>query len=321
MKDALRQRVAAQQTNERGKHPQAQSLEEEDLHNRGAPGADQAQIGDRPASLGRRQKQRIECEQQPQQRADRSEEPACLIAGIKRLAQFGDVLVCRRDREPRLGERLQFAARGCLLTGLGHHQDARDPARQPCKSLQVPQGHDGHPRLRERAERFLAQHRRDAQRGRMPAQQQRHPWRRRPCRPLSGRRGGGRDRPGGNSDRFGARAAETEPPRREGRDRERVGESVEQHEARVGARQVDRDALPIWPHQRRGLFQQRRCLPDCGQAFDAREQAFIEAVGAASAELQARWTRHRAGHFARRAGDGGADEHRSEHKRHGDRHP
>ena len=71
--------------------------------------------------------------------------------------------------------------------------------------------------------------------------------------------------------------------------------------------------------QRRGLLQQRRGAQHPGQAFDAPQQAFVEAVGAARAQLQRGGADDRVHDFLRRAGDAAADEDRREHERHRDR--
>jgi hypothetical protein len=212
VKNAQRQRIAAQQPRQRGDDAQAEGLEDQHLHDRRAPRPDQAQVRDRPASLGNRQQQRVEREQQAQQRADRGEERARLVAGVQRPVQRRDILIGRRDLQAPPRQRLQPRARRGLRTGLGLHQDPRDPAPQSRELLQAPQRHHGHARLRERAERFRAQHRRDPQPIRSPAQRQRHRG------PLRGLRAGGRDRVMGerldvgllsrDADRFRARLRE-----------------------------------------------------------------------------------------------------------------
>ncbi len=117
VKDAPRERVAAQQSDERGHDAEAQRLEEEHLHDRAALGADQAQIGDRLAALGNGQQQRVEREQEPEQRADRCEERARLVARAQRLAQQSDVLVGRGDLQTPARERLQLSAHGGVCPG------------------------------------------------------------------------------------------------------------------------------------------------------------------------------------------------------------
>ena len=62
-----------------------------------------------------------------------------------------------------------------------------------------------------------------------------------------------------------------------------------------------RSTVTRWPlglTDRCCLFEQRGGLPDPGEAFHAREQAFVEAVAAACAQLQARGADDRVDDFA-----------------------
>ncbi len=147
--------------------------------------------------------------------------------------------------------------------------------------------HHRHERARERADGFVAEHRRDPQRGGAAAHLQRHL-----AGPAGVRARGERvPGPGWYPDRGGARLAEADRARREGRERERFGEAVEHREARVGAGEIDRRVPAVGGAHRRGLLQQRGGLLDPGQALDAREQVFVEALAAARAQLQAGGTR------------------------------
>ncbi len=60
------------------------------------------------------------------------------------------------------------------------------------------------------------------------------------------------------------------------------------------------------PDDRRGLFQQRRRLPHRGEAFDAGEQPFLEALGGACVQLEVRGPDHRVDHFPPGARDASA---------------
>ena len=127
-----------------------------------APGAGEAQVGDRLAALGDRQQHRVERQQEPEQRADRGEQLAGEVARPQRLVEQRDVLIGRRDRQTSGRERLQAAADRRCLTGRALHEDAGDVARQPGETLQARERHHRHERARHRTGGFGAEHGRDA---------------------------------------------------------------------------------------------------------------------------------------------------------------
>jgi hypothetical protein len=100
-----------------------------------------------------------------------------------------------------------------------------------------------------------------------------------------------------------------------------VREPVQHHQARVRTGQIDRRAAAARADDRRGLFQQRRRLPNSGQPFDASEQPFVEAAGRTRTQLQARGADDRVHHLPRRARDAAAGDQGRKEQRHRDRHP
>ena len=325
-----RERISGEQPEQRRDQAEAQRLEQDHPHDLRVARAEQAQVGDRVAALGDRQENRVEREQEAQQRADRGEELARLLARAQRLVQQLDVFVGRGDRQPRPGERPELRAHLRLAAGLGLHEDPRDPAAQPGERLQAGQPHHRHRCARQRAELGGVEHRVDGQRRDASAQLERDLLRAARSGPggfraagfgvpACGRTGAGHR--GGQVQRLGGVGAQPDPAGGEGRQRDRVGEPVEQSEAEIGAGDLHRRAMPAGAAHARGLFEQRRGLADAGESFHAREDPpFGEAFGAAGTQLEARGADHGVDDFARGAFDAAVGDRHREQQRDRDRH-
>ncbi len=111
------------------------------------------------------------------------------------------------------------------------------------------------------------------------------------------------------------------PPGSERGDRESVSQFIEEREAEVGASDVDCDAACGRPAEPCVLFEQRGGLLDAAEVFHAGKQTFIEAVGAASLQLEVGGPHHGVDHPCSRAGEAAVCDEGREDEGHSDHHP
>jgi hypothetical protein len=266
------QRVAAEQADERRGDPQQQALRYDHLNDCPPARAVHAQVRDRLASIGHGQQQRVEREQEPQERADRREQVARLVARSQRLVQQAEIAIGRRHIQTAARQPPQSPADFRFVSAVDLHEHARDPIGEACQLLQPGQRHHRHGGARERTERFRPEHGRHVQPVRYAAQHHRH------LLLLAAR-------PVADAERLGGRATETDAAGGERRDRERARQAVERGEPDRRAGDRDGRATAVAGCHGRRLFQQRRGALDAVQFLDSFEELPRHAVGAEPAML------------------------------------